>query len=640
MKHEKSTHHRKCETMKPAAAVYSRISIEDQSKYSLPSQQKACRELAAKRSFSTPAAYQFVDDGGLSTVLDRPALTALRAAVRSGVIKAVFVYDLDRLSRKLGHQCLLLDEFDKYGCEVVFVSSPNESTADSGGRMALQMRGVYSEYEKERIRERTMRGSRERAKQGKAISAGYGYKLKADGKLVIDKKRAPVVVRIFKLTIAGRSAADVATALNADGIPSPSGGRWSRGSISALLKRRAYIGEVHYGKTTKAEPQQRRKPAVAGKDPATSSKATPPEQWIAIACPAILDRATWDAAQSSIDHTRTVRSGRPSLTYLLRGLLRCGQCGAALSGAESHSHHYYNCVGRNGSERRRYCGQRGIRVDVIEPQVWERTLKAVTDPAKIAELCNGHRLELEKQNEDHAAERRTLTASIAKLAKREFRARQAMLDADLADSWQHFRDDLKAILAERREQECRLEAIQPVPEAKAADFETICRAMQAAHRIKNLQQQRELLRSMISQIVVTGDHMDIKAAFDLPRALAVLGTEPDDVPTPGGITRNSQATQRQQIPWRCHPGGQACLLPQRPQTRHSQRMHSSARRKPGVVPVSRRWSLRRVPPGRFNGRRPRRNDGRRSLASHARLVYGKKLPRWPDGLHVSRCRRT
>ena len=151
--------------MKPAAAIYCRISHEDQSEFSLPSQQAACEKLAGTKGFRTTAEYTFIDNGGLSTEIDRPGLTALRECARSGLITMVVIYDLDRLARKLSHQLLLLEEFEKRGVRVEFVNAPTEATAE--GRMLLTMRGMFSEYEKEKIRERTVRGSRERARQGK-----------------------------------------------------------------------------------------------------------------------------------------------------------------------------------------------------------------------------------------------------------------------------------------------------------------------------------------------------------------------------------------------------------------------------------------------------------------------------------------
>jgi site-specific DNA recombinase len=111
----------------PAAAIYARISWEDQSKYSLSSQREGCEALAAARGYQTSSEFTFIDDGGLSVELDRPALAALREAVRMGLIRAVVIHSLDRLSRKVVHQLLLLEEFEKSNVQVLFVDGPSDS---------------------------------------------------------------------------------------------------------------------------------------------------------------------------------------------------------------------------------------------------------------------------------------------------------------------------------------------------------------------------------------------------------------------------------------------------------------------------------------------------------------------------------
>src|SRR5215469_7365668 len=90
-----------CKSTGLPAAIYARISWEDQSRYSLPSQREGCEALAAAQGYQTSAEFTFVDDGGLSTELDRPALAALREAVRMGMVRAVAIHSLDRLSRKV-----------------------------------------------------------------------------------------------------------------------------------------------------------------------------------------------------------------------------------------------------------------------------------------------------------------------------------------------------------------------------------------------------------------------------------------------------------------------------------------------------------------------------------------------------------
>ena len=71
----------------------------------------------------------------------------------------------DRLARRYAYQVLLVEEFTRCGCEVVFVqhglgASPEE-------QMLLQMQGVFAEYERALIQERTRRGRLFAARQGR-----------------------------------------------------------------------------------------------------------------------------------------------------------------------------------------------------------------------------------------------------------------------------------------------------------------------------------------------------------------------------------------------------------------------------------------------------------------------------------------
>jgi site-specific DNA recombinase len=52
------------------------------------------------------------DEGISGTTMDRPGLRELRDLVNAKAIAAVIVHDPDRLSRNLGHQLLLAEEFE------------------------------------------------------------------------------------------------------------------------------------------------------------------------------------------------------------------------------------------------------------------------------------------------------------------------------------------------------------------------------------------------------------------------------------------------------------------------------------------------------------------------------------------------
>jgi site-specific DNA recombinase len=102
-------------------AIYARVSTEWQVEhgYSIGTQLEACRKKA--ESLGAFVVKEYVDDGYSGGFLERPALEQLRDAVQEGLYEAVIVHDADRLSRKLIHQLILVEEFEKYKCKPVFV---------------------------------------------------------------------------------------------------------------------------------------------------------------------------------------------------------------------------------------------------------------------------------------------------------------------------------------------------------------------------------------------------------------------------------------------------------------------------------------------------------------------------------------
>lgn len=78
----------------------------------------------------------------------------------------------------------------------------------------------------------------------------YGYEVQSDGELTIMEAEAKVVRWIFGRYLAGDSFGKIATGLERQGIPSPTGkAKWNREAISKLLSNEKYIGSVLLQKT-------------------------------------------------------------------------------------------------------------------------------------------------------------------------------------------------------------------------------------------------------------------------------------------------------------------------------------------------------------------------------------------------------
>src|SRR5258708_40120478 len=82
-----------------------------------------------------------------------------------------------RLARNYAHQVLLLEEFLRAGVEVVFLNREVGQTPED--QLLLQVQGMIAEYERAKILERSRRGKRHGAQEGRVrVLAGgpYGYR--------------------------------------------------------------------------------------------------------------------------------------------------------------------------------------------------------------------------------------------------------------------------------------------------------------------------------------------------------------------------------------------------------------------------------------------------------------------------------
>lgn len=109
----------------------------------------------------------------------------------------------DRLARRYAYQVVLVEELTRCGCEVVFVhQSLGASPAE---QMLLQMQGVFAEYARALIHERTRRGQLCAARQGRVNWGhppyGYTYIRKTPTTpqhLVVNEAEAEIVRQVYR----------------------------------------------------------------------------------------------------------------------------------------------------------------------------------------------------------------------------------------------------------------------------------------------------------------------------------------------------------------------------------------------------------------------------------------------------------
>src|ERR1051325_116508 len=105
------------------AAIYARVSsLKQQLNENIASQLAALQQYAQQHNFHVGPQHIFQDDGYSGARLDRPALDRLRDAVAQGEVEAVLILSPDRLARQFAYQYIVVEEFERAGCEVIFTN--------------------------------------------------------------------------------------------------------------------------------------------------------------------------------------------------------------------------------------------------------------------------------------------------------------------------------------------------------------------------------------------------------------------------------------------------------------------------------------------------------------------------------------
>jgi site-specific DNA recombinase len=250
------------------SAFYARVSSDQQAQeQTIDSQVTALRERIAAEGVKLGAEFEYMDDGVSGTTLTRPALERLRDAAYASSFQKLYVHSPDRLARKYAYQVLLIEELRRHGVEVVFLNRPIGVSPEED--LLLQMQGMFAEYERAKILERSRRGKRHAAQYG-SVSVlsgapfGYRYVSKHEGcgtaAYEVVPEQAAVVRQIFEWVGRDRlSIGAVCRELKKQGILSPGGkSAWDHSSVWSILKNPAFYGRAAFGKKRVGErrPQQ------------------------------------------------------------------------------------------------------------------------------------------------------------------------------------------------------------------------------------------------------------------------------------------------------------------------------------------------------------------------------------------------
>jgi DNA invertase Pin-like site-specific DNA recombinase len=227
------------------AAIYTRVSTEDQAKdgFSLDAQLDKLRAYCKARDWTI--AEEYIDDGYSGRTVKRPAYSRMMEELEKWDL--LLVLKMDRIHRNSKNFMLMMEFLNKNEKEFV---SMNESfdTSTAMGRFVMNILQLVAQLESEQIGERVYDGMEQKAKTaggvlGFNIPYGYDY---SNGKLNIIDDEARVVKDIYSWYKEGKSMGEIAKMLNSGRIPTKKGGCWAKKTISTILKNPTYSGYLHW----------------------------------------------------------------------------------------------------------------------------------------------------------------------------------------------------------------------------------------------------------------------------------------------------------------------------------------------------------------------------------------------------------
>ena len=487
-------------------AIYTRVSTDEQatSVYSsLNRQEEVCRnyiDIHAEKGWKVVAIHE--DPGYSGKDIGRPGIQEMLEDVRAGKLDVIVTYKIDRISRSLKDFYELWEVLKSHN--VTFVSATQHfDTSDSMGMLILNILLSFAQFERELTRERTMSKMAGRAEKGLwnggNVPLGLDYD-KETQTLRPSEHEVASIDFIFRRVIETRSPCAVANEANAHGYRTKvrlinrrdrsrrevGGKRFDEDMVTAIVRNPVYKGFLRYN---------------GNLYPARHE--------------AIVDDETWEQANKAIGKERDDNGLRhkDDHVHLLKGVLRCGVCGLAMtpypSGKKTKDgtpYLYYACVNftKDGSETT--CPVRMLPARDFEALVKDVLADLGNNPTVLqacVDAANSEAVttvtELEQRLLRHRDEIGRLTAAIRRII-------EVMKQDDL------LAEDIKAEYRQLIREKERFQALADKLELdverrrkRVLDVELIRRSLQDFARLVSLlplEDQKELFQLLLQEVEV------------------------------------------------------------------------------------------------------------------------------------------
>lgn len=299
-------------------AVYLRISKDPDGTQDATERQLAdCRKYADLHRLDVVDVFEDVDLSAYRKGVVRPQYLEMLEAMREGAYDVVLVWRIDRLVRRTVEFADFWSIAEENNIDLKAAAQPID-TSDAVGKMVVDILVAFAEMESATISARMKSKEEFLAKAGVHKGAGRrAYGLAAGWQEIVPEEAA-VIRDVAERLIAGETVSGIVRDLNAREVPSATGRKWNRRSLTVLMQQARLFGwREHHGELT--------------------AKG----DW-----PAIIDERTGHQLRKLLTPRKGAGGTFTRRRYLLSGLLRCGKCDGRMKSGRRSGGRLYTCNAR------------------------------------------------------------------------------------------------------------------------------------------------------------------------------------------------------------------------------------------------------------------------------------------------------
>lgn len=491
-------------------ATYARFSSTNQREESIVAQENAMMKYIKEKGYVFVARY--ADEAMSGTNTNRPQFQQMLVDASQNKFDLLLVHKLDRLSRDIYDSLDIQRNLYQYNVKIESVIENYEDTPEGELFKVIQM-GMNQYYSRNLGRE-VMKGlivNADECKHNGGVPP-LGYTVNPTSKLYeINEKEAPIIRIIFNKFIDGWSYAEIADYLNLQGYKNRAGSSFTaKSAFYDILINSKYKGEYTYNRTSRKNHLTKRNHR--------KSKEESEIVRVPNGMPAIVSEEVFDKAQRILqERKRTKGQMKAKQTYLLSGILVCGQCGAKYhantrpAGRNKTQYFSYRCSNRKAlGPNKCYCKE--IKRDELDQFVLNKMIEHLLNPHQIDYLVEAVNKQLSQRLTQSKVEEPKLKKRLADVNQQLNRLVSVLADSQITTPLETVVAKIQELERIKKELEQELEKSQDKIAGMQIDKAKIKDSLEELkEQIKtgNVPQVKRIITRLVERIVIGNETIEI-----------------------------------------------------------------------------------------------------------------------------------